>query len=77
LRIQSFSGKICPDCSKSSFILDCSISSYTEFGNSIRCDTYVCPNCGLKVKHFSHAEDEGIEISDSAKMEEIAIPGSH
>ena len=41
---QSFSGKICPRCSKCNFILDNNKLSYTNSGTSIQSDTY-------KIKH--------------------------
>jgi hypothetical protein len=48
---QSFSGKICPRCSKYNFILDNNKLSYTNSGTSIQSDTYRCPGCELKIKH--------------------------
>ena len=48
---QSFSGKICPRCSKCNFILDNNKLSYTNSGTSIQSDTYRCPYCELKIKH--------------------------
>ena len=46
---QSFSGKICPRCSKCNFILDNNKLSYTNSGTSIQSDTYRCP--GLRVEN--------------------------
>lgn len=48
---QSFSGKICPKCSKSNFILENDKIFYTNSGTSIQSDTYRCPYCELKIKH--------------------------
>lgn len=75
--IQSLSGKICPDCSKSSFVLEGSTLNYVESGISIQSGTYVCPNCGLKIKHLQHNEASGIDTSDDVKIEEIVIGGVH
>ena len=46
---QSFSGKICPDCSNSYFVLNNSKENYTSSGSSIQSDTYKCQNCGLEI----------------------------
>jgi|GEM_PF-5413785 len=58
---QSFSGKICPDCSNSYFVLNNSKENYTSSGSSIQSDIYkchsiqsdiyMCQNCGLKIIH--------------------------
>jgi predicted dithiol-disulfide oxidoreductase (DUF899 family) len=48
---QSFSGKICPKCSKSNFILENDKICYTNSGTSIQSDTYSCPYCELKIEH--------------------------
>ena len=48
---QSLSGKICPQCSNSYFLLDNAKQSYTSSGSSIQCNTYRCPNCELEIKH--------------------------
>jgi ribosomal protein S27AE len=74
---QSFSGKICPDCSKSSFVLEGSILNNVESGISIQIGTYVCPNCGLKIKHLQHNEAARIHISDAVKIEEVVVSGGH
>lgn len=48
---QSFSGKICPDCSNSYFVLNNSKENYTSSGSSIQSDTYRCQSCGLEIIH--------------------------
>jgi hypothetical protein len=47
----SFSGKICPQCSNSTLVIDNRKLSYTSLGTSIQCDTFKCPHCELKIKH--------------------------
>jgi len=56
---QSFSGKICISCSKSSFVLQVTRITYSSSGTSIQCDKYVCPSCSFmiesrSVKHISN-----------------------
>ena len=65
---QSFSGKICPQCSKCNFILDNDKISYTNSGTSIQSDTYRCPCCELKIKHrwVKH-------LSNTGKVQEVTV----
>jgi len=75
--IQSLSGKICPDCSKSSFVLEGSTLNYIESGISIQSGTYVCPSCGLKIKHLQHNEASRIHTSDAVKIEGLVVAGGN
>jgi hypothetical protein len=70
-QLQSFSGKICISCSKSSFILQDTKIAYSSSGTSIVCDTYVCPSCGLviELRNIRH-------ISSISKPEIIPTIGS-
>ena len=65
---QSFSGKICPQCSKSNFILDNDKISYTNSGSSIQTDTYRCPHCELTIKHRWVKQ-----LSNRGKVQEVIV----
>ena len=65
---QSFSGKICPQCSKSNFILDNDKISYTNSGTSIQSDTYRCPGCELKIEHRWVKE-----LPNREKVQEVTV----
>ena len=47
---QSFSGKRCIGCSKTSFTLKDTRQSYTSSGESIEIDIYVCSSCNLTIQ---------------------------
>jgi hypothetical protein len=70
---QSLSGKVCPDCSQSSFILEDSASNNGESGISVECVTYYCPNCGLKIRHLQQNETTRNLVSDIVKVEEVIV----
>lgn len=70
-QLKSFSGKICISCSKSSFILQDTKITYSSSGTSIRCDTYVCPNCALAIELRNI-----IQISSMPKPKAISTLGS-
>lgn len=60
----SFSGKICPQCSNSTLVLDNRKLSYTSLGTSIQSDTFKCPHCELKINHR-----RAKQVSDRRKMQ--------
>ncbi len=68
---QSFSGKICPDCSNSYFVLNNSKENYTSSGSSIQSDTYRCQNCGFEIIHRLVSE-----ILNKGKMQGWTIAGN-
>jgi hypothetical protein len=67
----SFSGKICISCSKSSFILKDTKLAYSSSGSSIQYDTFVCPNCRLVIELHSV-----IQESSMPKPETIVTLGN-
>ncbi len=69
---RSLSGKVCPDCSQSSFIPEDSASNNGESGNSVECVTYYCPNCGLKIRHLQQNETRNL-VSDTVTVEEVIV----
>jgi hypothetical protein len=68
---QSFSGKICISCSKSSFVLQDTRITYSSSGTSIQCDIYVCPSCGLIIESRSVNH-----ITNILKPKAITLTGS-
>jgi hypothetical protein len=68
---QSFSGKICVSCSKSSFALQDTRTTYSSSGTSIQHDTYVCRNCDFMIEFRSVKH-----ISNIPKPKAITLTGS-
>lgn len=73
LGLRTLSGKVCPDCSQSSFVLEDTALNNVESGISVQCVTYACPNCGLKIKHLQHNEATRNLVSDAVTVEEVIV----